>query len=62
MTANGRAIAPLGGQRILLSAHASSVYLSFPVVAPSAVRVQGVTPGTNLCLTNLAVGYPFPAR
>jgi hypothetical protein len=61
VTARGGIVAPVGDSRVLLGPRIGTVYLRFPPVAPVAVRVQGVSSTTNICLTNVAVGYPAPA-
>jgi hypothetical protein len=61
VTANGALVSPLDGSQVLLPGHYGYYYLAFPLAAPTAVQVKGLTPGTNVCLTDVGVGYPFPA-
>jgi hypothetical protein len=61
VTAQGTTITPDGGSRVFLNARVGNVYLRLPSAMPSAIRVQGASPTSNVCLTGIAVGYPFPA-
>jgi hypothetical protein len=61
VTAQGKTVSPVGDSRVLLGPRLGTVYLRFPPSAPVAVRVQGVSSTTNVCLTNVAVGFPVPA-
>jgi len=60
VTANGTVITPVGGGQVLLSTRVGNVYLLLPQSQPVAVRIQGATLATNVCLTGITVGYPFP--
>jgi hypothetical protein len=62
LTSAGQTVAPVGGSRVTLQRGAGSVYLLLPSSQPTAVLLQGVAPTTNVCLTNISVGYPFPAK
>jgi hypothetical protein len=62
LTAQGKTFAPVGGSRVALTSRVGTVYLRLPSAAPAAVRVQGATSSTNVCFTNISVGYPFPAK
>lgn len=60
VTVQGTTITPAGGGTVSLEARAGSVYVRLPASVPVAVQVQGATTATNVCLTGIAVGYPFP--
>lgn len=60
VTAQGATLTPLGGSQVPLTSRNGVVYIPLPLAAPSAVRLQGLTDTTNVCLTNVAIGYPFP--
>ena len=46
---------------MLLETRVGSVYLHLPQSQPVAVRIQGASLATNVCLTGITLGYPFPA-
>lgn len=59
--AGGRDVTPTGGRSALLSGTLGSTYLHFPDAAPVAVWIISRSPATNVCLTAVSLGYPFPA-
>jgi hypothetical protein len=62
VTAEGKFLAPFGGSRVVLTSGVGKIYLRLPRAVPAAIQVQGATSSTNVCLTNISVGYPFPAK
>jgi len=57
----GNRIQPVEGRRLLLSDHLGTAYVQLPLSRPTSLIVRGATAGTRVCITSLAVGYPFPA-
>jgi hypothetical protein len=62
VTAQGKILTPFGGSRVVVASKVGKIYLRLPRAVPAAIRVQGATSSTNVCLTNISVGYPFPAK
>jgi hypothetical protein len=62
VTAQGTILTPFGGSRVVLASRIGKIYLRLPPAVLAAIRVQGTTSSTNVCLTNISVGYPFPAK
>jgi hypothetical protein len=60
--ARGESTVPSGGSRVILDSTLATTYLRFPQTSPVAVDVRSESPATNLCLTAVQVGYPFPTR
>lgn len=57
--ARGQEIGP-SSARVVLATNLGTAYLRFPTVRPVAVRIRSTSTATNVCLTSIQVGYPFP--
>jgi hypothetical protein len=54
-------VSPVPGTRIDLRTRLDAVWLRLPRVAPRAVTFASTVALTNICLTKVEIGYPFPA-
>lgn len=58
--AGGARVFPVTGSRVVLGDTLATTYVRFPQSTPVAVRVWSESPATNVCLTAVQVGSPFP--
>jgi hypothetical protein len=57
--AHGKVLRPIRGDTVRLGT-LQARNLALPLGAPATIRIRSADAGTNLCLTRIAVGGPFP--
>lgn len=59
---DGAARAPVGGSRLVLHGGAGGFHLLFRATSPVAVRIQSLSPATNLCIAGAQLGFPYATK
>lgn len=53
---------PVSGSREVLHSGPGGMHLLFRASSPAAVRVEGTSSATNVCITAAQIGFPFAAK
>lgn len=59
---DGRRVVPVGGDRTELLGTLSTLTRRLPLMQPAAVLVHSNSLATNLCLSDVVIGAPFPVQ
>jgi hypothetical protein len=59
---DGATRAPVGGSRLVLHGGPGGFHLLFRATSPVAIRIQSLSPATNLCVVGVQLGFPYAAK
>jgi hypothetical protein len=59
---DGTARSPESGARVLLHGGPGGVHLLLRGTSPVAIRIQSLSPSTNLCIAGAKIGFPFAVK